>query len=137
MGHRDAGVSESAVSSPGGRTGVILVVEPSHEMRQLLVELLGRQGYEVIGAEGVSQARQQLRGDRAPDLVIADVDARRGASSLLRWVRAELAATPLILLVGLGDALDEEQALALGASGMMRKPFDFDDLLRQVQRMAA
>ena len=55
----------------------LLIVDDYHEVRSLVSRQLQRQGYEVVEADCVSQARQLLA-SRAFDLVITDVSLNDG-----------------------------------------------------------
>ena len=71
-----------------------------------------------------------------PDLVITD-NAMPGKSGIelvaaLRR-RPELAAVPVVMLSASTEAQREEDALAAGATGFLRKPFSPEEMLKAVE----
>lgn len=73
-----------------------------------------------------------------PSIVIADVHMP-GASGYQVCRRAkELdSALPVLLLVGTFEALDEDEVVACGADGQLKKPFDSQELLQLVQGLTS
>lgn len=87
-----------------------------------------------------------LRGDEAlerfselsPDIVVADVHMP-GASGydVCRQVKKSSPDTPVLLMVGALESFDEEELSACGADSYLKKPFDSELLLQEVQRLTA
>lgn len=112
----------------------ILLVDDREEDRQLLVDLLRRQGYRLyIGTDGrdaVEKARYVL-----PDLILMDI-RMPGCDGIAacRLLKADpkTAAIPLIFLTA--AALPEERVLGLseGAVDYITKPYHFDEVVLRV-----
>ncbi|WEN42128.1 Response regulator PleD [Thauera sp. GDN1] len=112
----------------------ILLVDDREEDRQLLVDLLRRQGYRLyIGTDGhdaVEKARYVL-----PDLILMDI-RMPGCDGIAacRLLKADptTAAIPLIFLTA--AALPEERVLGLseGAVDYITKPYHFDEVRLRV-----
>jgi DNA-binding response OmpR family regulator len=111
----------------------ILVADDDDEMRLLLVDALGKDGYEVIeAADGggllVSLSAQYRDPESIVDLVISDI--RMPIYSGLRILEALRRANwtvPVILMTAFGDDETRAQAESLGAF-LFDKPFAIDDL---------
>lgn len=112
----------------------ILLVDDREEDRQLLVDLLRRQGYRLyVGTDGrdaVEKARYVL-----PDLILMDI-RMPGCDGIAacRLLKADprTAAIPLIFLTA--AALPEERVLGLseGAVDYITKPYHFDEVRLRV-----
>jgi two-component system NtrC family sensor kinase len=112
----------------------ILLVEDSADVRQFLAEsALRPAGYDVLtaanGADGYT-----LTCDLQPDLIIADhlMPHKTGLEMLAALHDAGMY-PPFILITGEGSEALAVEALRLGVSDYLIKPFDVDDLLRAVQ----
>ncbi len=114
----------------------ILLVEDSMELRHFLVgDILRPAGYDVLSAvdgdEGFTLAR-----DLRPDLIIADYQMPgRDGLSMLRDLRQEGIEGPFILITAEGSEALAVEALRLGVSDYLIKPFDVDDLLNAISRV--
>ena len=81
------------------------------------------------GKEGLFYARQQ-----AHDLILLDrMLPGRDGLSLLRQLRREGIATPVIFLTALGQVSDKTQGLDAGADDYLVKPFAYDELLSRIR----
>ena len=119
-------------SPAGSDRPLILAVDDSADMRELLREVLAPRGYEVETA-GSSGAALALMNQRVPDLVITDLMMPGMSGFSLRSLmlrRAELAAVPVIVLSGYwarpGETLD--------AVAVLTKPVNLDRLTESVER---
>ena len=86
----------------------------------------------VTCRSALAQAREALAGDRF-DLLILDINLPDGSSlDLLRQVRSEGDATPVILLTANDLELDEVTGLEAGADDYITKPFSLSVLRARV-----
>ncbi len=108
----------------------ILVVDDEPDMRNLLVEVLGDEGYGTLAArDGLSAL--DLLGGMEVDLVITDtMMPRRGGVELLQAMREDphLKDVPAILM----SAAARPQLDGLGVCVFLPKPFDLVALLDAV-----
>lgn len=113
----------------------ILLVDDAADTRQFLVEsILRPEGYEVQVAED-GQAALELIQQFPPDLIISDnMMPRLSGLGLLAALRAEGDLTPFILMTAEGSESLAVQALRLGASDYLIKPFEIDALLAAILR---
>ncbi len=116
----------------------ILVVDDDGPILGLLRVLLESEGYPVVTATSVREARTSLA-ERRPDLVLCDVrlpDAPPFA--LLDRLLSDPATAQLPVVVCSGAIREIEQAterLAHPHVAVLLKPFDIDELLATVARL--
>ncbi len=120
----------------------ILVVEDHHATRTFLSDNLSADGFDVLEAESVSDARHLL--ERAfPDLVIVDLGLPDGDGlELLAQVRdADRVAgrldpdLPLLVLSGRVTELDRLRGFDRGCDDYMVKPFSYHELSARVRAL--
>jgi two-component system sensor histidine kinase/response regulator len=113
----------------------ILVVEDAQSLRKDIVEMLGFEGFQAVGAEnglvGVERARELL-----PDLIICDIMMPGlDGYGVLEALRKEAATAtiPFIFLTARTDRVDIRQGMELGADDFLTKPFHAAELLASVR----
>jgi two-component system OmpR family response regulator len=127
-------LEECVVDRPTGATRRVLVVEDNLAIQTLLVEALSDEGYEVHSASDGSEALRGLRGWK-PDLILLDVTLPEMDAAAFRAAQREFdqaASVPVLLVTGADGTSDLVDRL--GAVGLVRKPFDLDELLGLVER---
>jgi DNA-binding NtrC family response regulator len=116
----------------------ILVIDDEEVVRELTVEVLKRSGYEPHGVPSAKDALELL-GQEPFDLVVSDVvmPEMTGVEFLheLKERRPEL---PVVLMTG-GSKEPERatRAVALGACGLLYKPFSHAELTAAVKAALA
>jgi two-component system phosphate regulon response regulator PhoB len=106
-------------------SATILVVEDEHDIRDLLVATLRREGYLVRAASNGDEALAALR-DTPPDLVLLDLllPGVDGAEICRRLKsRPTTRGIPVIMLTARGSDGDILAGLELGADDYVTKPF--------------
>jgi two-component system copper resistance phosphate regulon response regulator CusR len=114
----------------------VLLIEDEPKMVRALKLGLEEQRIEVDCALDGEQGRQLAKtGDYA--VIISDV-VMPGLSGieLLRRLRAEGVATPVLLLTALGQTDDKVMGFESGADDYLTKPFEFRELLVRIQALA-
>jgi len=76
---------------------VVLVVEDNAELRHVLKEALGSEGYQVVATRDASEALEVLRGTRV-DLLISDLSDPAQSEEALDTVRQEFPDLPVVAL---------------------------------------
>ena len=111
----------------------LLLVEDDPTLRQALTFNLSREGYEVSAAANGEAALEAARSQRL-DLVLLDV-MLPGMSGIevLRVLRREGVATPVIILSAKGDEIDRVVGLKIGADDYITKPFSRPELLARIE----
>ena len=100
--------------------------------------ILRSEGYEVITVSDGQTAMLRLK-DSAPDLIIADVSMPFVTGyDLCEYVKTsgEYRKTGVVLTVGAVEPLDAKRSEAVGADGILKKPFEATLLLEAVERLA-
>jgi DNA-binding response OmpR family regulator len=112
----------------------VLVIEDDPWTRTITTALLAGEGFAVVeaknGEEGLSLARQH-----APDAVLLDLALpTKSGLEVLRELKGDDATDtiPVIVVSAYGTLMNEQDAHQ--AAGVIQKPFDYDDLVGQVER---
>jgi two-component system KDP operon response regulator KdpE len=110
----------------------ILVIDDEPPIRKLLRMGLGAQGYETLEAPNGKAALELLA--RNPDLAILDLGLPDiQGLDLLRMIRQQKEALPIVVLSSRGDEAGKVAALDLGADDYIVKPFGMDELLARIR----
>lgn len=136
-------VSMTALPLAGGREGCdpvdmslerLLLVEDDRDIRSLLVDFLGAEGYGVEAVEsGAMMERVLLRG--MPDLVILDVMLPgEDGLSICRRLRSR-SRVPILMLTAKHDEIDRIVGLEMGADDYLGKPFNPRELLARIRAL--
>ncbi|WP_035812409.1 ANTAR domain-containing response regulator [Jiangella gansuensis] len=111
----------------------VLVAEDESLIRLDLIEMLGEEGYEVVGeaADGASAVR--LAEEHRPDLVVMDVKmpVLDGISAAARIVEQRIA--PVLILTAFSQRDLVERARDAGAMAYLVKPFSKADLVPAIE----
>jgi len=118
-----------------GSPSRVLVVDDEPELRSLLAEYLGRQGFSVRAAADAAEARA-LVAQEPPPIAILDIHMPgENGLSLARWLREAHPRTGIVMLTTAGEAVDRIVGLELGADDYMPKPFELRELLARVRAL--
>ena len=121
----------SKVKSSAGPTEArqILVVDDAEGIRSYLRNLLSLRGFDVLLAEGGSQALELLQAGARPQVVILDVMMPKmdGLTTLgkIHELRPDI---PVIMLSVVGKASSIVEAMNAGAADYLNKPFEEEEL---------
>jgi two-component system OmpR family response regulator len=111
----------------------VLIVDDDDSLRLLCRVNLELEGYEVVEARSAAEAEEELAA-RQVDLVLLDVHI--GADdgiALMRSLRDRGFDVPVILFTG-SAKLDD--AIRAEADGVVPKPFELEELVGEVRRLA-
>lgn len=111
----------------------ILVVEDEEILRMALVDALVAEGFEVLeAADGELGLEMALRED--PDLILLDLMLPRlDGLSVLRRIREDRLAAPVLILSARGEEWDRVQGFEVGADDYVVKPFSMRELLLRIR----
>jgi len=113
----------------------VLVVEDNADLAYGLRNNLEIEGYDVEVAADGERGLERARASR-PDLVILDLMLPRlDGFRVLRAVRAEGLAMPVLILTARGEEADKVRGLKLGADDYVTKPFGVLELLARVEAL--
>jgi two-component system, cell cycle response regulator DivK len=113
----------------------ILVVEDQEDNRQILRDLLGNAGYELIEAADGEQALVAYAKQR-PDLILMDIQLPvMDGYETTRRISAdpESKSIPIVAVTSYALAGDEAKALAVGCNAYITKPYSPRALLAKVR----
>lgn len=106
----------------------VFVVEDNRMLRTMYVAGLSGYGYEVTETETVEGAKEFLATNQ-PDAILLDMQLPDGTGEdVIRHVRQNLGRDTRIV-VGTGNAVDEQHLVTLGANVILYKPIDFSILV--------
>ncbi len=104
------------------------------EMRALLVDVLGDEGYAVVEAANGAEALIRLRADPFAAIVMDKNMPGLSGLDLLPGLRVICPETPVILITAFGDVATYMEAMEKGAYDYVFKPFRMEELLRLLKR---
>ncbi len=106
----------------------VLVIDDDPGVREYMEALVSRQGYQVFAAADGEEALAKVA-DVRPDLITLDV-VLPGIDGLatLAELKKKLPKVPVVMLSGHGQARNIVEAMKLGASDFLRKPFEVEEL---------
>jgi CheY-like chemotaxis protein len=115
---------------------VILVVEDDPQVARLIALVLQRNGYESdVVADGQTALDRAM--ERKPAMIFADLTIKgMGGEQLCSILKSSPATKNIPYIVVSGDRDIAEKARVCGADDFMGKPFEFDDLIRLVNKYA-
>ncbi|GHF46476.1 CheY-like chemotaxis protein [Deinococcus metalli] len=110
----------------------VLVVEDSPAMRLLVRHILKEAGHHPVVVGSVPEALAELNVG-AVDVIVSDLYLPgESGLDLLRRLRAQPGAPPMVMLTSAGEDRLREEAVALGARAFLTKPFSRHELLDAV-----
>ena len=112
----------------------LLLVDDDPDLLRLLSIRLKANGYDVTAVDSAQRALAAIAASR-PDLVLSDLRMEgMDGMALFDEVQASYPGLPLIILTAHGTIPEAVGAVKRGVFGYLTKPYDADDLLRQVDR---
>jgi|SRR5436190_11609890 two-component system, chemotaxis family, chemotaxis protein CheY len=126
--------AESARSGDASR--LVLVVDDDPDVRRILTDLLGDEGYDVVTASDGQVALERAR-ERPPAVILLDYQMPRCDGPRFAAAYRQLPAphAPIVLLTAAASA--RQRAAEIGADAFIGKPFDLRTLYEVVERYAA
>jgi len=115
-------------------TTKVLVVDDSPDALALAKARLGKEGLDLVYANGGKAGLEMARSER-PDLILLDIDMPDMSGfdvCLALKADSELSMIPVIFLSGSGGSEDKVAGLDLGAVDFVTKPFDAFELRARV-----
>ena len=113
---------------------LVLLIDDEQSLIETLTVLLRGEGYDVIfeltGAGGLKAFK-----DQSPDLVLSDVRMpKMSGIEVLEEIRRTSPNTPVVLMTAQASLQSAIQAVNLGATHYVQKPFENDELLAVLGR---
>jgi DNA-binding response OmpR family regulator len=113
-------------------TPTVLVAEDDRAIRELLTHHLQREGFTVVGCSDGHAALRHARG--AADLLVLDVGLPGvDGYDVIRTLRREERALPIVLLTARTEEIDRVIGFELGADDYIAKPFSPREVVARVK----
>jgi two-component system response regulator VicR len=127
---------ECTSASTSEEEAVILVVEDDPQVARLISLVLKRSGYESqVVSDGESALNRALTAQ--PLMIFADLTIKgMGGEALCSALKSNPQTRGIPYVVVSGDRDIADKARVCGADDFMGKPFEFDDLIRLVNKYA-
>lgn len=111
----------------------VLVVEDEPNLREPLVYLLEKEGYEVSEAEDGNKAISEFRSSKI-DLILLDLMLPGlSGNEVCRIIRAE-SQVPIIMITAKDTEIDKVVGLEIGADDYVTKPYSTRELLARMKQ---
>jgi two-component system, response regulator PdtaR len=125
-----AAVSQQPSNAPTRR---VVIAEDEALIRLDLAEMLGEEGYDVVGQAGDGERAVELAEELRPDLVVLDVKMPKldGISAAQRIAGQRIA--PVVILTAFSQRDLVERARDAGAMAYLVKPFTKEDLVPAIE----
>jgi two-component system response regulator RegX3 len=110
----------------------ILVVEDEESLREPLVYLLEKEGYEVIEAADGEEAIREFKA-HAPDLILLDLMLpKRNGNDVCQTIR-QTSNVRIIMLTAKDSPIDKVVGLEIGADDYVTKPYETPELFARIK----
>lgn len=111
----------------------VVIAEDEALIRLDLAEMLGEEGYDVVGQAGDGERAIELAEELRPDLVVLDVKMPKldGISAAQRIAEKRIA--PVVILTAFSQRDLVERARDAGAMAYLVKPFNKNDLVPAIE----
>lgn len=112
----------------------VLVVDDDAEMRALLLDVLGRDGYEVVEARDGAEAIVALRAGEF-DVILMDKNMPGPSGlDLLPGLRRTCPRSRIIMMTAFGDVPSYVEAAERGAVAYLFKPFRMEEMRETIRK---
>lgn len=114
----------------------ILIVDDEKDIRELIGDILGDEGFKVRLASNSDEAMSEINED-PPSLMILDIwlkDSRMDGIDILKAVKRDNPDIPVVIISGHGNIEIAVAAIKQGAYDFIEKPFNIDQLMVVVGR---
>lgn len=115
-----------------GRPKKVLIVDDSDFMRMMLMDILTRAGHTVIQADNGKSALKMLENEKADICFLDIMMPEMNGIEVLKWMRVNTPELSVIMLSALCNEVNIRDALRIGASSFVAKPFTIDTITKRV-----
>ncbi len=114
---------------------VVMIVDDEEAIRKLLKARFEREGHTVLTANDASEAGAVLAQNRNISLIVSDVKMPgKDGITFTKEVKEQHTGMKVIVMTGHGEKSTAIQALRIGASDYLEKPFDMEEMVHAVNR---
>lgn len=115
----------------------VLVVDDDADIVRIVSTMLAGQGWEVLTAFDGEEALRVIAGEH-PDLVLLDIMMpRMNGIEVLKEARRIAPGTRVVMITAFGDVGSYLESMDLGACEYINKPFETEELLGLIHKVAA
>ena len=108
--------------------GKVAVIEDEDSVRKLLASVIEDGGFEVVSFDDAGPALEEIDfGD--VDVVVTDLEMPTRGETAIQAIRSSGHSLPIVVLSGFIKQGEEKALLAIGATRILRKPFNMQVLL--------
>jgi len=121
-------------------TRKILLADDSLTIQKVVELTFSDSEYDLVCVSNGQRALDRIAGGEVPDLILADVVMpEKNGYEVCEAIKANpaTARVPVVLLSGTFEPFDRDRAERLGCDAIVSKPFDSQQLLRQVEALLA
>ncbi len=112
----------------------LLIVDDDLAVRTVIARKMQSEGYECILA-GNGKEALTMAGDKSFDLVLLDVKMPgMSGTEVLPQIVSDCPDTSVIMVTAMADTQTAVEAMKMGASDYITKPFNLDDLALKVRK---
>jgi DNA-binding response OmpR family regulator len=116
----------------------LLVADDSETVLLMLQRRLEMEGYEVVTATDGVEALDRLReaGSNEPDVILLDaMMPNKSGTEVLEELRGSGSTIPVLMISAHLDAQEPERMRKLGATDIVPKPFEWEDLIAKIEEV--
>ena len=117
----------------------LLVADDSETVLLMLERRLEMEGYEVITATDGVAALERLEeaGQNEPDVILLDaMMPNKSGTEVLAEIREAGSTIPVLMISAHLDAQEPDRMRSLGATDIVPKPFEWEDLIGKIEEHA-
>ena len=114
----------------------ILIVDDERDIRELVADILGDEGFKTRTAANADEALAAINAEE-PALMILDIwlkDSRMDGIDILKQVKRNNPEVPVVIISGHGNIEIAVAAIKQGAYDFIEKPFNIDQLMVVITR---
>jgi two-component system response regulator MprA len=118
----------------------LLVADDSETVLLMLQRRLEMEGYEVVTETDGVEALERLReaGSDEPDVILLDaMMPNKSGTEVLEEIRGAGSEIPVVMISAHLDAQEPERMRSLGATDIVPKPFEWEDLIGKIEELTA
>ena len=116
----------------------IIVVDDSAVLRTTIENALESAGYEVLAtADGSTALFKTLKEGKVPDAILLDMFfPEESGLDILRSLKAKYPKVKVLVITGMNKQSLNKEIIENGASDILYKPFDMEDLTLALRKLA-
>ena len=113
----------------------LLLVEDDLEVQDFNTQLLEHEGFTVVTAATLTEARDKLENGNLPDAIILDIGMPDGSGLDFLQTLRKTSNIPVLMLTGYTTNEDIVQGFQSGCDDYLTKPYEFKVLLVRILRL--